>query len=79
MFIVKIQVLDLHRASYKFLSLIPYLASDEDIQAVELGWMRDLIDVPVSSRSRVITGEVFLLCYLGVISALCCFMYLSYR
>ncbi|PNY03282.1 cca tRNA nucleotidyltransferase mitochondrial-like [Trifolium pratense] len=58
-------VLDLHRSSYKLLSLIPHLASGEDIQAVDLGWMRDLIDVPVSSRARVITGEVFLLCYLG--------------
>ncbi|WJX20492.1 CCA tRNA nucleotidyltransferase [Trifolium repens] len=49
-------VLDLHRSSYKLLSLIPHLASGEDIQAVDLGWMRDLIDVPVSSRARVITG-----------------------
>lgn len=58
LFILKIQVLDLHRSSYKFLSLIPYLASGEDIQAADLDWMRDLIDVPVSSRARVITGEV---------------------
>lgn len=49
-------VLDLHRSSYKLLSLIPHLASGEDIQAADLNWMRDLIDVPVSSRSRVITG-----------------------
>ncbi|CAI8604255.1 unnamed protein product [Vicia faba] len=49
-------VLDLHRSSYKFLSLIPYLASGEDIQAADLDWMRDLIDVPTSSRARVITG-----------------------
>ncbi|KEH43581.1 putative CCA tRNA nucleotidyltransferase [Medicago truncatula] len=48
-------VLDLHRLSYKFLSLIPYLASGEDIQASNLDWMRDF-DVPVSSRARVITG-----------------------
>lgn len=49
-------VLDLHRWSYKFLPLIPYLASGEVIQASDLDWMRDLIDVPDSSRARVITG-----------------------
>ncbi|RHN81582.1 putative CCA tRNA nucleotidyltransferase [Medicago truncatula] len=49
-------VLDLHRLSYQFLSLIPYLASGEDMQASNLDWMGDLIDVPVSSRARVITG-----------------------
>jgi hypothetical protein len=64
LFIVKIQVLDLHRWSYKFLPLIPYLASGEVIQASDLDWMRDLIDVPDSSRARVITGEV---------TGLCCF------
>jgi len=66
LFIVKIQVLDLHRLSYKFLLLIPYLASGEDIQASNLDWIRDF-DVPVSSRARVITGEVFLLVYLDII------------
>jgi hypothetical protein len=60
LFVVKIQVLDLHRLSYKFLSLIPYLASGEDIQASNLDWARDF-DVPVSSRARVITGEEFML------------------
>ncbi|XP_061366581.1 tRNA nucleotidyltransferase cca2-like isoform X1 [Gastrolobium bilobum] len=49
-------VLDLHRASYKFLSLIPCLSSAEDVQIVDLDWMTDLIDVPVSSRVRVLTG-----------------------
>ncbi|KAJ1424920.1 Poly A polymerase, head domain [Sesbania bispinosa] len=49
-------VIDLHRASYKFLSLIPYLTSSEDIQSVDLDWMKDLIDVPISSRIRVVTG-----------------------
>lgn len=73
-FFVKIQVLDLHRVSYKFLSLIPYLASSEDIQVVEVDWMRDLIDVPVSSRARVLTGALFFLCYIGIASAVCCFL-----
>ncbi|KAL6531549.1 hypothetical protein OROMI_027912 [Orobanche minor] len=52
----KRSVLDLHRWSYKFLPLIPYLASGEVIQASDLDWMGDLIDVPDSSRARVITG-----------------------
>ncbi|XP_019441997.1 PREDICTED: putative CCA tRNA nucleotidyltransferase 2 isoform X2 [Lupinus angustifolius] len=49
-------VLDLHRASNKFLSLIPCLVSNEDVQIVGHDWMTELIDVPVSSRVRVLTG-----------------------
>jgi len=43
--------------SYQFLSLIPYLASSEDMQASNLDWMGDLIDVPVSLSDLI---EVFL-------------------
>ncbi|XP_057742480.1 tRNA nucleotidyltransferase cca2-like isoform X4 [Arachis stenosperma] len=50
-------VLDLHRASQKFLSLIPCLASNEGLQSDDVGWMRRLIDdVSVASRVRVLTG-----------------------
>ncbi|KAL2949132.1 hypothetical protein AAZX31_20G161500 [Glycine max] len=49
-------VLNLHQASYKFLSLIPCLASSEDVQVVDHDWLRDLVDVPVTSRVRVLTG-----------------------
>ncbi|RDX83799.1 hypothetical protein CR513_35248 [Mucuna pruriens] len=49
-------VLNLHQASHKFLSLIPCLASSEDVQVADHDWMRDLVDVPVSSRVRVLTG-----------------------
>ncbi|KAK8467591.1 hypothetical protein PHAVU_007G088400 [Phaseolus vulgaris] len=49
-------VLNLHQASHKFLSLFPCLASDEDVQVVDHDWMGDLVDVPVYSRVRVLTG-----------------------
>ncbi|KAL9317743.1 hypothetical protein ACSQ67_014260 [Phaseolus vulgaris] len=49
-------VLSLHQASHKFLSLFPCLASDEDVQVVDHDWMGDLVDVPVYSRVRVLTG-----------------------
>ncbi|XP_020970291.1 putative CCA tRNA nucleotidyltransferase 2 isoform X6 [Arachis ipaensis] len=52
-------VLDLHRASHKFLSLIPCLASNEDLQPDDVDWMRGLIDdVSIASRVRVLTGFV---------------------
>jgi len=56
-------VLNLHQASHKFLSLFPCLTSGEDDQVVDHDWMGDLVDVPVYSRVRVLTGIVFLLCY----------------
>ncbi|KAI4352890.1 hypothetical protein L6164_007098 [Bauhinia variegata] len=49
-------VLDLHRASDKFLSLIPYLLSNEDGQFVDVDSIGVLVDVPVSSRVRVLIG-----------------------
>lgn len=55
------QVLDLHRSSNKLLSLIPCLASNEDVNLVGYDRMSELADVPVSSRVRVLTGTVFLL------------------
>jgi len=45
--------------------LFPCLASGEDVKVVDHDWMGDLVDVPVSSRVRVLTGIVFLLCYQG--------------
>ncbi|XP_057743293.1 tRNA nucleotidyltransferase cca2-like isoform X2 [Arachis stenosperma] len=50
-------VLDLHQASQKFLSLIPCLASNEDLQPDDVDWIRGLIDdVSIASRVRVLTG-----------------------
>nr|XP_029146544.1 putative CCA tRNA nucleotidyltransferase 2 isoform X3 [Arachis hypogaea] len=50
-------VLHLHQASQKFLSLIPCLASNEDLQPDDVDWIRGLIDdVSIASRVRVLTG-----------------------
>ncbi|BAU01140.1 hypothetical protein VIGAN_11030600, partial [Vigna angularis var. angularis] len=49
-------VLNLHQASHKFLSLFPCLTSGKDDQVVDHDWMGDLVDVPVYSRVRVLTG-----------------------
>ncbi|KAF7820081.1 putative CCA tRNA nucleotidyltransferase 2 isoform X1 [Senna tora] len=49
-------VLDFHRASCKLMSLIPCLASNEDVSLVGADWIRELADVPESSRLRVLTG-----------------------
>ncbi|KAJ7969689.1 CCA tRNA nucleotidyltransferase [Quillaja saponaria] len=49
-------VIDIHRASLRFLDLIPYLASKGNDQLVEVKWIKGLDDVPVSARLRVATG-----------------------
>ncbi|XP_028782087.1 putative CCA tRNA nucleotidyltransferase 2 isoform X2 [Neltuma alba] len=49
------KVLELHQSSYKLMSLIPCLASNGDVN-LDVDWMRDLADVPLSSRLRVLTG-----------------------
>lgn len=43
--------------------MIPFLASDEDIQEAKIEWAGDLVDIPVSSKLRVLTGMEFLLLY----------------
>lgn len=43
----------------KFLSLIPFLVSDGDIELIEVDWGRGLDDVPPTSKLRVLTGVVF--------------------
>lgn len=49
-------VIKIHNALEKFLSLIPSLAFNEDIQTAEVEWAGELVDVPVSSKLRVLTG-----------------------
>ncbi|EXC29900.1 CCA tRNA nucleotidyltransferase [Morus notabilis] len=49
-------VINIHKASEKFWSLIPFLASDDDIQEAKIEWAGDLVDIPVSSKLRVLTG-----------------------
>lgn len=55
------QVINVHNAMEKFLSLIPFLASNENIQLSEVEWGKEFADVPVTSQLRVLTGMKFLL------------------
>ncbi|EPS73121.1 hypothetical protein M569_01634, partial [Genlisea aurea] len=49
----------LHVAADKFLSVIPaLLKSDEDLQAVEVEWKRDVIEVPVTCKLRILCGII---------------------
>ncbi|XP_041012281.1 tRNA nucleotidyltransferase cca2 isoform X2 [Juglans microcarpa x Juglans regia] len=49
-------VINIHGAVDKFLSLIPFLVSDGDIELIEVDWGRGLDDVPPTSKLRVLTG-----------------------
>nr|POE80472.1 isoform cytoplasmic+nuclear of cca trna nucleotidyltransferase, mitochondrial [Quercus suber] len=49
-------VVNLHSALDKFLSLIPFLVSEGNIQPIEVNWGRGLDDVPYPSKLRVLTG-----------------------
>ncbi|XP_022718252.1 CCA tRNA nucleotidyltransferase, mitochondrial-like isoform X3 [Durio zibethinus] len=49
-------VINVHKSLEKFLSLIPSLLSNEDIQLSEIDWGREIIDVPFTSKLRVLTG-----------------------
>ncbi|XP_030960076.1 tRNA nucleotidyltransferase cca2-like [Quercus lobata] len=49
-------VVNLHSALEKFLSLIPFLESDGDIELIEVDWGKGLDDVPLNSKLRVLTG-----------------------
>ncbi|CAA2942564.1 CCA tRNA nucleotidyltransferase 2 [Olea europaea subsp. europaea] len=49
-------VLSLHFAAEKFVSLIPLILSNEDIQILEVDWKREIIDVPDASKLRILAG-----------------------
>ncbi|XWS24807.1 hypothetical protein CRYUN_Cryun27aG0016400 [Craigia yunnanensis] len=49
-------VINVHKSLEKFLSLIPSLLSNEDIQLTEVDWGREFFDVPFTSKLRVLTG-----------------------
>lgn len=49
-------VINVHKSPNKFLSLIPAFLSNEDIQVTEVEWGREFVDVPVTSKLRVLTG-----------------------
>lgn len=56
-----LQVINVHYAFEKFLPLIPYFASNEDVLLTEIDWEREFVDVPLASKPRVLTG-ITLLC-----------------
>ncbi|CAA3012913.1 CCA tRNA nucleotidyltransferase 2 [Olea europaea subsp. europaea] len=49
-------VLSLHLAAEKFVSLIPLILSNEDIQILEVEWKREIIAVPIASKLRILAG-----------------------
>ncbi|XP_021287860.1 putative CCA tRNA nucleotidyltransferase 2 [Herrania umbratica] len=49
-------VIKVHKSLDKFLSLIPCLLSNDDMQLVKVDWGQEFVDVPVSSKLRVLTG-----------------------
>ncbi|XP_059631938.1 CCA tRNA nucleotidyltransferase, mitochondrial [Cornus florida] len=49
-------VISIHKATEKFLSLIPFFASDEEIQTAEVDWGRESLDVPIALKLRVLAG-----------------------
>ncbi|CAI9786946.1 unnamed protein product [Fraxinus pennsylvanica] len=49
-------VLSLHFAAEKFVSLIPLILSNEDIQILVVDWKREIIDVPDASKLRILAG-----------------------
>ncbi|XP_071711109.1 CCA tRNA nucleotidyltransferase, mitochondrial-like isoform X2 [Rutidosis leptorrhynchoides] len=50
-------VMRLHNAVEKFLSLIPFvLSSEEDLQTCDVSWETEFIDVPVLLKKRILLG-----------------------
>ncbi|KAM1457010.1 hypothetical protein ACFX2I_034236 [Malus domestica] len=49
-------VINVHYALEKFLFLIPYFASNEDALVSDVNWARESVDVPLTSKPRVLTG-----------------------
>ena len=47
----------MHIATKKFVSLIPFIVSKEDIQILEVDWKREIIDVPFASKLRILAGK----------------------
>ncbi|XP_043809354.1 tRNA nucleotidyltransferase cca2 isoform X2 [Manihot esculenta] len=49
-------VMKIHRSLEKFLNLVDLLSSNEDTRPAEVDWGLELIDVPFSSKLRVLAG-----------------------
>lgn len=52
------QVLSMHLAAEKFVSLIPSIISEENLQTLEA---EETIDVSLTSKLRILTGEMIFL------------------
>lgn len=50
----------IHRSLEKFLNLVDLLSSNEDTRPAEVDWGLELIDVPFSSKLRVLAGMSYL-------------------
>ncbi|KAE8682317.1 Polynucleotide adenylyltransferase family protein isoform 4 [Hibiscus syriacus] len=50
-------VINIHKSLEKFISLIPSLLSNEDVQITEVDWGKEFVDVPATSKLRVSTGR----------------------
>ncbi|KAH6834117.1 Polynucleotide adenylyltransferase family protein [Perilla frutescens var. hirtella] len=49
-------VQSMHLAAQNFLSLIPSIISDENLQTLEVDERKETIDVPLTSKRRILTG-----------------------
>ncbi|XP_030506274.2 tRNA nucleotidyltransferase cca2 [Cannabis sativa] len=49
-------IVNVYRALKKFSSLLPSLALNEDIKLTEVEWASELVDIPITSKLRVLTG-----------------------
>lgn len=59
--IILMQVMSMHLAAENFLSLIPSIIGDENLQTLEADAKKDIIDVPLTSKQRILIGEMILL------------------
>lgn len=53
--------MNVHHALERFASLLPFLALNKDIQQTEIEWATKFVDIPNSSKLRVLTGNKLLL------------------
>ncbi|CAI9106254.1 OLC1v1005369C1 [Oldenlandia corymbosa var. corymbosa] len=49
-------IVSLHIAAQRFVSLMQYMVSNEDVQFVEVDWKSEIIDVPAASKLRILVG-----------------------
>ncbi|GAB2286363.1 hypothetical protein Dimus_020778 [Dionaea muscipula] len=49
-------VVNIHRASRRFMTLLPFITSEKDLQNAQLEWGKAHIDVPATSKLRIWAG-----------------------